>query len=135
MTASGTEATPTQLGRIGQIAMTVRDTARSVAFYRDVLGLPLLFEAPPGLAFFDCAGQRLMLAMPEAGAEPTGNSPLYFRVPDVHAAHRALAARGATFVDQPHLVARMPDHELWMVFLRDPDDNLLALMAEMPLQA
>lgn len=133
MTATATGTAPLQLGRIGQIAMTVRDTARAVAFYRDVLGLPLLFEAPPGLAFFDCGGLRLMLASPEDGAEPRGNSPLYFTVPDLHAAHATLTARGATFVDTPHLVARMPDHELWMVFLHDPDQNILALMSEVPL--
>jgi methylmalonyl-CoA/ethylmalonyl-CoA epimerase len=35
-----------------------------------------------------------------------------------------------TFIDAPHLVARMPDHELWMCFFRDPDEHLLALMCE-----
>lgn len=135
MTASAAPAsTATGLGRIGQIALTVRDLRGAVTFYRDVLGLPLLFEAPPRLAFFDCAGQRLMLGEPEDGEAPRGNSVLYFSVPDVHAAHATLVARGATFVDAPHLVARLADREIWMAFLRDPEENLLAIMAEVPVR-
>ncbi len=138
MTASaaqepGSASAATGLGRIGQIAMNVRDLRGAIAFYRDVLGLPLLFEAPPRLAFFDCAGQRLMLGEPEDGEAPRGNSVLYFSVPDVHAAHATLAARGVTFVDAPHLIARLPDREIWMAFLRDPEENLLAIMAEVPI--
>ena len=133
MTASAARETGTELGRIGQIAMGVRDLDAAVAFYRDALGLPLLFTAPPGLAFFDCAGVRLMLARPEDGAEPTGNSTLYFTVPDIHAAHASLTARGVAFVDAPHLIARLADREVWMVFLKDPDENLLGLMSEVPL--
>jgi methylmalonyl-CoA/ethylmalonyl-CoA epimerase len=133
MTASATQETGTGLGRIGQIAMGVRDLDAAVAFYRDALGLPLLFTAPPGLAFFDCAGLRLMLARPEDGAAPTGNSTLYFTVPDIHAAHAAMRARGVRFVDAPHLIARLPDREVWMVFLKDPEENLLGLMSEVPL--
>jgi methylmalonyl-CoA/ethylmalonyl-CoA epimerase len=136
MTASAAhETVATGLGRIGQIAMTMQDLRGAVAFYRDVLGLPLLFEAPPGLAFFDCAGQRLMLARPEDGEEAHGNSVLYFTVPDVRAAHATLRARGVRFVDEPHLVARLADREIWMAFLRDPEENLLAIMAEVPLTA
>lgn len=134
MTASAAhEPDATGLGRIGQIAMTMHDLPGAVAFYRDVLGLPLLFEAPPGLAFLDCAGQRLMLAGPEGDDAPRGNSILYFHVPDVHAAHATLLARGVRFVDAPHLVARLADREIWMTFLRDPEANLLALMAEVPI--
>jgi methylmalonyl-CoA/ethylmalonyl-CoA epimerase len=133
MTASAARETGTGLGRIGQIAMGVRDLDAAVAFYRDALGLPLLFTAPPGLAFFDCAGVRLMLARPEDGTAPTGNSTLYFTVPDIHAAHASLTARGVSFVGAPHLIARLPDREVWMVFLKDPEENLLGLMSEVPL--
>jgi methylmalonyl-CoA/ethylmalonyl-CoA epimerase len=134
MTASGAhETTATGLGRIGQIAMTMQDLPVAVAFYRDVLGLPLLFEAPPGLAFFDCGGQRLMLARPEDGEAAGGNSVLYFTVPDVQAAHATLLRRGVRFVDAPHVVARLADREIWMAFLRDPEENLLAVMAEVPI--
>ena len=136
MTAStAPETTATPLGRIGQIAMTMHDLPGAVAFYRDVLGLPLLFEAPPGLAFFDCAGQRLMLARPEDGETARGNSVLYFAVPDIHAAHATLLARGVRFVEAPHLIARLADREVWMAFLHDAEANLLGIMSEVPLTA
>ena len=128
-----TASAAVQLGRIGQIAMTMRDLPAAVRFYRDELGLPLLFEAPPGLAFFDCGGVRLMLSAPEGSGEVRGNSVLYFSVPDVAAAYGAMRERGVVFVDEPHLVARLADREVWMVFLRDPEENLLGLMAEIPL--
>jgi methylmalonyl-CoA/ethylmalonyl-CoA epimerase len=120
-----------ELARIGQIAITVSDLERAVAFYRDTLGLPLLFEVP-GMAFFDCAGIRLMLAEPEEPGEPGGRSGsvLYFKVPDLLAAVRTLESRGACIDRLPHLVARMPDHDLWMAFFHDPDRNPLALMSE-----
>ena len=119
------------LGRIGQIAVTVSDLARSVDFYRDQLGLRLLFQAPPGLAFFDCGGIRLMLTLPEGGSA-IANSVIYYKVDDIREAFDALSARGVPFEGEPHLIARMPDHELWMTFLRDPDRNLIGLMSEVP---
>jgi methylmalonyl-CoA/ethylmalonyl-CoA epimerase len=118
------------LGPIGQISMRVTDLPRAVAFYRDVLGVRHLFDAGPTLSFFDCGGVRLMLSTPESPEFDHPGSVLYFRVDDIQAAHRALAGRGATFVDSPHLVARLPDHELWMTFLHDSEGNTLALMSE-----
>jgi methylmalonyl-CoA/ethylmalonyl-CoA epimerase len=121
---------PPGLSRIGQIAVTVRDLDRAVAFYRDVLRLPFLFRVP-NLAFFDCAGTRLMLGEPEAGdAGPARASVLYFDVPDLPAAYADLRARGVSFRDAPHLIARMPDHELWMAFFDDSEGNTLGLMSE-----
>ena len=123
--------TPTQpLGAIGQIAYTVADVPRSVAFYRDAVGLKLLFEAPPGLAFFDCGGIRLMLSQPEGDFKPGSSAVIYFRVSDIEATQNALVRRGVPFVDDPHLIARMPDHDLWMCFFKDPDGHTLALMEE-----
>ena len=118
------------LSSIGQIAITITDLERAVAFYRDTLGLKLLFQVP-GLAFFDCAGIRLMLSPAEKSGEQY-SSILYFKVPDILAAAKALEKRGAPFDQPPHLVAPMPDHDLWMAFFRDPDRNLLALMSEVP---
>jgi predicted enzyme related to lactoylglutathione lyase len=118
------------LGPIGQIAYTVSDVPRSVAFYRDAVGLKLLFEAPPGLAFFDCGGIRFMISQPENEFKPGASAVMYFRISDIEATHKALKGRGVTFVDDPHLIARMPDHELWMCFFKDPDGNALALMEE-----
>ena len=99
-------------------------------FYGDVLGLRLLFRAPPGLAFLDCGGVRLMLSLPEGPDGPRQAGIVYYVVPDLEASYRALSGRGVAFLDAPHLVARMPDHELWMAFCRDSEQNLLALMSE-----
>jgi methylmalonyl-CoA/ethylmalonyl-CoA epimerase len=116
--------------RIGQIAIPVADLERAVAFYSEVLGLRLLFRAPPGLAFFDCGGVRLMLSKPEGADAPARAGILYYLVPDIRAAHAVLVERGVTFVQPPHPVARLPDHELWLALCRDSEDNLLALMSE-----
>lgn len=121
------------LGPIGQIALTVSNVERAVAFYRDALGLPLLFQAPPGLAFFACGGVRLMLSAPEGEFKPGLSSALYFRVADIAGTHAALRAKAVPFVDEPHLIARMPDHDLWMCFFKDPDGHTMALMEERPL--
>ncbi|MDQ6737432.1 MAG: VOC family protein [Gemmatimonadota bacterium] len=120
---------PSGLTGIGQIALVVSDVDRATAWYRDVLGLRFLFSAPPGLAFFDCGGVRLMLASGESAA-PGSSSVVYYKVEDINATHADLSARGADFEDSPHLITRMGDVELWMTFLRDPDANLLALMCE-----
>jgi methylmalonyl-CoA/ethylmalonyl-CoA epimerase len=123
-------ATPETLGSIGQIAFTISDLDRAIAFYKDGLGLPLLFQAPPGLAFFDCNGIRLMLSVPEGEYKPGPSATIYFKVGAIDATVREMKTRKVAFVDEPHLIARMPDHELWMCFLRDPDGNSLALMEE-----
>lgn len=114
---------------IGQIAITVADLPPAIAFYRDVLGLRFLFEAPPGLAFFDCGGVRLMLTIPEGGSD-TRSSVVYYRVGDAEQAARALETRGATIESPPHVVARLATADLWMAFLRDPDGHLLGIMSE-----
>jgi methylmalonyl-CoA/ethylmalonyl-CoA epimerase len=119
------------LGPIGQIAVPVGDIERAVAFYRDTLGMRLLFQAPPGLAFFDCGGVRLMLDAPAKAAQAESRSSIiYYKVEDIATAFEALSARGVGFEAKPHRVAKLPDHELWMAFFRDPDGNLLALMSE-----
>jgi methylmalonyl-CoA/ethylmalonyl-CoA epimerase len=117
------------LGELGQIAFTVSDVNRAVEFFRDKVGLKLLFQAPPGLAFFACGSVRLMVSRPEGGLV-AANSTLYFKVAALEAACTELRARGVEIEDGPKLIARLPDHELWMAFFRDPDRNLLALMCE-----
>ena len=126
---SGSETESFGLGKIGQIAVPVTDIDRAVAFYRDVLGMKFLFQAPPGLGFFDCGGVRLMLDAPARDQAGQGGV-IYYQVPDLQAAFETLTDRGVVFEAKPHLIARMPDHELWMAFFRDPDRNLLALMSE-----
>lgn len=124
-------AGPLSLGRIGQIAVNARDLPRAVGFYRDTLGMPFLFEAPQ-MAFFDCSGVRLMLGLPSARAFDHAASIIYYRVDDIRTAHVTLVERGVAFTEPPHRVARLPDHELWLAFFRDTEDNVLALMSEVP---
>jgi methylmalonyl-CoA/ethylmalonyl-CoA epimerase len=119
------------ISRLGQIAINVHDLDRATAFYRDILGLPLLFTAG-SLGFFDCGGVRLMLTRPEKPEFDHPGSVLYFAVPDIASAHRQMLNAGVRFEDTPHLIAKMPTHDLWMTFFRDPEKNLLALMCELP---
>ena len=117
------------LDKIGQIAINVKDIGRAVQFYRDTLGMKFLFEVP-NLAFFDCGGVRLMLGVAEKPEFDHPGSVLYYKVSDINAAYEALRKRGVSFIDQPHLIAKLADHDLWMVFLKDPEGNTLALMSE-----
>ena len=133
MTAATPPAAALSLSRIGQIAIVVKDVERATAFYRDALGMRFLF-AYPGLAFFDCDGVRLMLSRPEKPEHDHPSSVLYFRVADIHQAAAALRERNVTFEDEPHIIARMPDYDLWMTFFRDLDNNIFGLMAEVPKQ-
>ncbi|MGH7751530.1 MAG: VOC family protein, partial [Gemmatimonadales bacterium] len=98
------------------------------------LGVPFLFRAPPGMAFFDCDGVRLMVAPQEAGSEESHTSILYFWVDDIAAATAELKARQVEFKQDPHLVAKLPDREVWIAFFLDSEDNLMALMSEPPLK-
>jgi methylmalonyl-CoA/ethylmalonyl-CoA epimerase len=119
------------LAQIGQIAMLVHDLERAVAFYRDRMGMQFLFSAGT-LAFFDCAGTRLMLSTPEPGQAHSGNSIIYFTVDDINATYRELTSRDVSFDDQPHIIANMGTYDLWMAFFRDSENNLLGIMSEVP---
>jgi methylmalonyl-CoA/ethylmalonyl-CoA epimerase len=125
-------ATATGIGitHLGQIAINAKDVERAAAFYQDVLGLKLLFKAPPGLAFFDCGGVRLMLDRAEKPEFDHLSSILYFAVPDIQAAYVRLKGSGVHFEDEPHVIAKMPTHDLWMTFFRDSEGNLMSLMSE-----
>ena len=118
------------VSEIGQIAITVGDVAKATAFYRDVLGLKFLFAAGPNLAFFAAGSVRLMLSTPEGAGAVGKNSILYFKVAGIAAAHAAIVARGAKNESEPRLVAKMPDHELWLSAVRDPEGNIIELMSE-----
>lgn len=117
------------LSRIHQISMRAHDVDRAVRFYRDALGLTFLFAAPPGLAFFDCDGVRLMLSSPEPGFDHPG-SVLYFAVEDIRQMHDTLASRGVAFRTAPHKIATLPDREVWLADFEDSEGNVLALMSE-----
>ena len=115
---------------IQQIAVNVREVERAKAFYRDKLGMRHLFDGGPRLSFFDCGGVRLMLSPPEKPEHDHPASILYLRVEDIGAAHREMKARGVSFRDEPHVVARLPDREIWMAFFDDGEGNVLAITSE-----
>ncbi len=120
---------PVSLGRIGQIAITVKDVARATAFYRDVLGMKFLFEFP-GLAFFDAGGVRLMLSRAEDPRFDHPASILYYKVDDIIGTHATLESRGVAVEEKPHMIAQMPDHDLWIGSYSDSEGNVFALMSE-----
>jgi predicted enzyme related to lactoylglutathione lyase len=122
------------LSRIGQIFVNVHDLDRAIAFYREVLGMKFLFQAPPNMAFFDCAGIRLMLGVADRPELDHPASIIYYKVDDIERVYEIFAARGVEFVVKPHLVAPMPTYDLWLADFRDSEGNLLALMSEVPRQ-
>jgi predicted enzyme related to lactoylglutathione lyase len=119
-----------KLSEIRQIAITVSDVSTALQFYRDVLGLTFLFSPAPTLAFLAAGSVRIMLSTPQGAGTIGHNSILYFKVADIVATHAAIVARGAINERAPQLAAKMPDHELWTAFVRDPDGNLIGLMEE-----
>jgi methylmalonyl-CoA/ethylmalonyl-CoA epimerase len=118
---------------VGQLLIPVRDLGRAILFYRDTLGIRFLFEAPPQMSFFQAGNVRLLVGVPEPGRIEARGSVVYFKVDDIHAVHRTLVDRGVPFSAAPHRVHRAESYELWLAELSDPDGNVLALMAEIPL--
>lgn len=128
-----TETTPRfEIASIGQIAINVHDVKRAIEFYKNTLGMKFLFEAGD-MAFFDCGGVRLMLSLPDKPEFDHPSSIIYYRVSDIQSAHELLLSRGVHFEEGPTFVVRLSDHDLWLASFRDPDNNLLALMSEVPL--
>ena len=119
------------LSKIGQICVNVHDIGKAVAFYRDTLGMRFLFEVP-NMAFFDCDGIRLMLGLPDRPEFDHPSSIIYFKVAEIQQAYDELTSRGVKFESKPNMIARLADHDLWLVDFRDVDNNLLALMSEVP---
>ena len=119
------------LNQIGQIGLGVIDVDRAEAFYGETLGLRRLYRFGD-LLFFDCAGVRLFIERVADPSEAERASPIYFRCADIALAVRELKGRGVTFTSEPHLIAEMEDHDLWMAFFADPDGHALALMQEAP---
>lgn len=128
MSHPDTMTTAVHLNKIGQIAITVDDLARARDFYQNTLGMKFLFDAR-NLAFLQCGDVRLMLTTPEK-PEPRGGTILYYKVGDIHATCAAIKSRGAALLEEPHLIAKMPDHDLWMASLKDPANNILGIMCE-----
>ena len=127
-----TTAPDAGLSGIGQIFVNARDLERAIGFYRDTLGMKFLFQAPPNMAFFDCGGIRIMLGIADRPELDHLASIIYYKVADIGATYEAFSSRGVEFVVKPHLVARMPNYDLWLADFRDSEGNLLALMSEVP---
>jgi methylmalonyl-CoA/ethylmalonyl-CoA epimerase len=119
--------------KVGQLLIPVDDFDKGVAFYRDVLGLPFLFAAPPQMAFFRCGGVRLLVGVTPPGQTVQRGSAIYFEVPEIHAVFSTLRDHGVRFAAEPHVVNRTPKSELWLAEFTDPDGNPLALMSEVAL--
>ena len=121
--------------KIAQLLIPVDDLEKGVAFYRDVLGIPFLFAAPPQMAFFDCAGVRLLVGVSPPGLNLERGSAIYFQVTDIHAVFSSLGDQGVHFDVPPHVVHRAAGSELWLAEFADPFGNRLALMNEVALGA
>lgn len=120
---------------VGQLLIPVENLERATTFYRDQLGLPFLFTAPPQMSFFQAGGVRLLVGVREDGAAHLRGGAIYFKVSDINATWDTLASRGVAMGDRPHVVHRTPTYELWLCEFRDPDGNALCLMSEVPVAA
>ncbi len=118
---------------VAQIMIPVEDFERGTSFYRDILGIPFLFAAPPQMAFFICGSVRLLVGVMPPGQQAQRGSAIYFQVSDIEAVYSSLKAKGVQFLASPHLINRTPNSELWLAEFRDPDGNQLALMTEVPI--
>jgi len=119
---------------VAQIMIPVTNLERAVGFYRDTLGLPFLFTAPPQMAFFQVGGVRLLVGVLPADQPAQRGGGIYFQVADIQAVFETLTARGVEFRASPHVVHRTAEIELWLAEFRDPDGNQLALMGQTPLR-
>jgi methylmalonyl-CoA/ethylmalonyl-CoA epimerase len=126
-----TTGSAVHLDRIGQIAISVSDLERSKEFYGETLGMKFLFDAGP-MAFYQCGEARFMIGTGNEKTVVPGGTILYFSVDDLNAVHASLEAKDVYFMVEPHLVAKMPAHDLWMAFFKDPDGYTIGLMSEVP---
>ncbi|WP_456272927.1 VOC family protein [Bacillus sp. AK031] len=118
-----------KIQKVGQIGIPVKDIERARQFYQEQLGLSLLFHTD-SMAFFECNGMRLMLTLPEKEEFAAASSVIYFEAGDIKAAYEDLYQKGISFIDEPHVVAKMGAVETWMAFFKDSEDNIHALMSE-----
>jgi len=115
--------------KVAQIGVPVKDLERSISFYKDLVGLPLLFNTN-NMAFFECNGVRLLLSLPEKDEFAHASSVIYFQVDSIKEKYEELKSKGVLFIDEPHIVAKMGQTETWMTFFKDSEENTHALMSE-----
>jgi len=118
-----------EIRKVGQIGIPVKDVNRALEFYKDILGLPMLFNTDT-MAFFECNGVRLLLSLPEKEEFARPSSVLYFQVENIDDTYEELQDKGVSFIDNPHLIAKMGNVETWMAFFKDSEDNTHAIMSE-----
>jgi methylmalonyl-CoA/ethylmalonyl-CoA epimerase len=122
------------LSKIRQIALPVREITEAKRFYRDILGMRHLFDAPPGLSFFDCGGVQLMLAGPEGQGKDgeQQHGVVFYDVSDIKGTHAKIESSGARTLEAPRIVARMNGREIWVSAVSDGQGNVVGLMSEVP---
>src|SRR5215470_7802211 len=91
---------------VTQLLIPIDDFERGVAFYRNVLGLPVLFAAPPQMAFFQCGAVRLLVGVTPAGQKVQRGSQIYFGVNDIQSVSSSLSTQGVQFKAPKHVVSR-----------------------------
>ena len=121
-----------ELAGIMQVAIPAKDVDRASAFYAEKLGMQLLFKPSPTMAFLACGDTRIYLDANSGVAGIEGNTLLYFRATDIERAHRSFQERGVEIKEPPHVIARLPDREVWLMWIRDSESNLLGVMQEKP---
>ena len=121
-------------GDLHQIAVSVKNLDKSVAFYRDVLGLRLIhqFEQGPRLAFFDLGGPRLMMEE----SEDASSSLFYLYVEDIDATISRLRAQNVEIHQDPVAIFKDDDglfgpkeQTEFLAFVKDLDGSLVGLMS------
>lgn len=118
-----------KIQKIGQIGVPVKKLERAIHFYKDTLGLTLLFNTE-NMAFFDCNGLRILLSLPEKDQFAYSSSVIYFQVEHIQKTYDELLYKDVNFLDIPHVVAKMGNTETWMVFFNDTEGNTHAFMSE-----
>jgi methylmalonyl-CoA/ethylmalonyl-CoA epimerase len=119
-----------ELDGLLQVAIAVKDLDRAVDFYRDKLAMTFLFKPAPTMAFLQCGATRVYLEANPTGVQAGGNSYLYFRAIDIDRAHANYKERGVEIQQAPHVLARLPDREVWLMWIKDSESNLIAVMQE-----
>jgi len=118
-----------ELTGIMQVAIPAKDIERATAFYRDTLGLRLLMNAP-NMAFLECGGVRIYLDANTQSVGAGGNSLIYFRAADIARTHSLLSERNVSIHQKPHVIAALPDCDVWLMWIRDSESNLLGIIEQ-----
>lgn len=126
-----TAPSPPLLTGVAQVALASDDPPALVAFYRDRLGFPVLFEAS-GMTFFQSGATRLMIGPRQPDQQIGGDVVIYFEPRDWSAAETKLEDAGIAFTHPAVVVQRAPGRELALRAFKDPEGHSLALLGWRP---